>query len=361
MKKNIERRIKYIGFDDFWFIIVGCIVSSLITDYLFNKGSFFQYPFIAAMANWSISLFFSISNWFIIRTIMIYLRKRYPDFKSHLKRISILFFTMISTILLVDQFGEMLLKHFFGNSYNHGERSFILIPIFLISTMIIAIYEAIYFYQQLKKSIQEEEQSKQMITQAHLDALRNQAQPHFLFNSLNTLRDIIDQDSKEDAKQFVNKLSDVYRFILESGSANLITLREEVKFAKAYLHIQSERFGKNLDFTWNVDESGLDTLIVPMSLQLLLENAIKHNVISRSTPLEIIIKTTTNHLSVENKIQAKSTQLASTKLGLKNIKKRYSLISDTPVNVSDTDGCFVVTIPLIESSTKTKIYEHTNR
>ena len=99
--------------------------------------------------------------------------------------------------------------------------------------MTLAIYEAIYIYHLLKKSLQEEEQAKQVIIPTHLDALRNQAQPHVIFNSPNTLTDIIDQDPKEDAKEFVNKLSDVYRNILESGDANLIPLRAEVKFAKS--------------------------------------------------------------------------------------------------------------------------------
>lgn len=355
-----EQRLKYIGFNDFWFIIVGSFLLSFVTDYIFNGGSFFRYSFTEAFVNWCISLFFCFSNWFIMRTAMIYFRKKFPNFKDSLKRIAILFFAMTATILLVDQLGSIILSYVFGDSYHHGERAFIILPIFLISTMMLAIYEAIYFYHRLKKSVQDEEQAKQVIIQANLDALRNQAQPHFLFNSLNTLRDIIDQDPKEDAKEFVNKLSDVYRFILESGNANLIPLSAELKFAKAYMHIQSERFGSNLKVLWHIDESSIGMLIAPMSLQLLLENAIKHNIISRSTPLEIIVRSSKDRLIVENKIQDKSTQIASTKLGLKNIEKRYSLISEKPMKVEKTNGQFVVTLPLLASSSQTKSHEYTH-
>ena len=216
--------------------------------------------------------------------------------------------------------------------------------------MILAIYEAIYYNVRLKKSIREEEQTKQVMIQAQLDTLRNQAQPHFLFNSLNTLRDIIDQDSKHDAKAFVDNLSKVYRFILESGSTNLISLREELKFAKAYMHIQSERFGDNLSVDWQIPENQLSAMIVPMSLQLLIENAIKHNVISKAKPLNIAIEAKDDVLVVSNPIQPKSTQIPSTKIGLKNIEKRYQLISKIKPEIYTDNDYFTVELPLLNAT-----------
>ncbi|WP_299887030.1 sensor histidine kinase [uncultured Lacinutrix sp.] len=213
-----------------------------------------------------------------------------------------------------------------------------------------AIYEAIYYNVRLKKSIREEEQTKQVMIQAQLDTLRNQAQPHFLFNSLNTLRDIIDHDTKEDAKDFVDNLSGVYRFIIESGNSNLIPLEEELKFAKAYIHIQSERFGDNLQMNWNVPENKLTSMIVPMSLQLLLENAIKHNIVSKAKPLLINVTIEDDFLVVSNKIQSKSTQTPSTKIGLKNIEKRYQLISSKSPIINNDSKCFKVSLPLLNAS-----------
>ncbi|WP_298321134.1 sensor histidine kinase [uncultured Aquimarina sp.] len=356
---NKKKRIKYLGFDDFWFIIIGILILSFITDYLFSN-SFVRHPFGKAIISWSVSLFFSTCDWFIIRSIMIFLRKRLPSFKDNSKRIFLFFIAIVSTVFLVDFFGNIILSFILGLNYNPLSRAKILLPIILISTMTMAIYEAIYFYIRLKKSIREEEQAKQMIVQTQLDTLRNQAQPHFFFNTLNTLRDIIDQNSKEDAKEFVDKLSDVYRFILESGNANLISLRDELKFAKSYIHIQSERFGNNLKVNWDIPKVSLDAMIVPMSLQLLLENAIKHNVISRSKPLAISVATKNNFLIVTNEIQPKSTQIPSTKLGLKNIEKRYALISSKPIEIKNDSTQFIVSLPLLELSDQKNKYADIN-
>ncbi len=355
---NKEKRIKYLGFNDFWFVVIGILFLSFITDFLFNN-SFARFPFTEALFNWSISLFFTICNWFIIRPIIILLRKRFPDFKDDTKRILLLIMAIVCTVILVDVLGNRLLAFVFSSNFKPISSRVVLVPIIIISTMTMAIYEAMYYYIRLKKSIREEEQAKQVIVQAQLDTLRNQAQPHFLFNTLNTLRDIIDQNSKEEAKEFVDKLSDVYRFILESGSVNLISLRKELKFSKAYIHIQTERFGDNLNVDWNISEAALETMIVPMSLQLLLENAIKHNIISKGKPLLIKVDVIDNQLIVENKIQSKSTQLPSTKVGLKNIEKRYALISGKTITIKNDEDTFLVSLPLLTISDQ-KNYEYTD-
>ena len=342
-----EKRKTYLGFNDFKFMVIGIIILSFVTDYLFSK-SFFRFPLEEAIINWSVSLFFTICNWLIIRKVIILLRKKYTKFKHVGKRLVLLFLAIVGTVILVDFIGNKILSLIFKKDYNPQSFSKVLLPVIIISTMTMAIYEAIYYYIRLKKSIREEEQAKQAVVQAELDALKNQAQPHFLFNTLNTLRDIIDQNSKEDAKEFVDKLSDVYRFILESGNVNLTSLKEELKFAKAYIHIQSERFGQNLKLDWNIPASSLDSMIVPMSLQLLLENAIKHNIISKAKPLKIYVEAESDNLVVSNKIQPKSTQLPSTKVGLKNIKKRYHLIAGKPIKILNNNNLFCVSLPLLK-------------
>ena len=347
---NKQRRIEYLGFDDRWFMIIGIIVLSFVTDFLFSNNSFGRLPFGEALINWSVSLLFSTTNWFIMRSILIGLRKKFPSFTDDLKRIPLFFIGIVGTVLFVDRIGDLFLGWVFGGTYNHPPRMRIILPIILISTMTMAIYEAIYYYTRLKNSIREEEQAKQAIVQAQLDTLRNQAQPHFFFNSLNTLRDIIDQNTKDDAKEFVNKLAEVYRFILDSGNVNLITLREELNFAKAYIHIQKERFGDNLEVHWEIPESAMDKMIVPMCVQLLLENAVKHNVISKANPLTIDIKLDKERLLVVNRVQPKSSRLPSTKLGLKNIKKRYALISEQPMIIENENKIFKVGLPLLQAS-----------
>ncbi|MEO1486222.1 MAG: histidine kinase [Bacteroidota bacterium] len=343
---NKAKRIQYLAFDDKWFVVFGIILLSFVTDFMFSRNSFARLPFFEAVINWSVSLMFSTMNWLIIRSILIGLRKRYPSLKDNSIRIPLFFVSIVLTILVVDLMGNLVLGGIFGSQYNHPLRSKIILPIILISTMTMAIYEAIYYYIRLKNAIREEEQAKRAIVQAQLDALRNQAQPHFFFNTLNTLRDIIDQNTKEEAKEFVDRLADIYRFILESGNANLISLKDELKFSKAYIHVQRERFGENLNVDWKVSKETEVQFIIPMSLQLLLENAVKHNIVSRAKPLNIQVVAKSGELSVSNPLQPKSTKLPSTKLGLKNIQERYQLISDEKVHIHKTEEEFAVTLPL---------------
>lgn len=345
-----ERRIRRLGFDDKWFTIIGILLLGLSAVYVFNIG-IAQLTTIELIITFAVSLFFSICDWLINRFILIRLRVLYPNLRDSVKRITLLFIGTFITVILVDFVGVSLVSMIADNvSYNLQERARSLVGVLFLTTMVMAIYEAVYFFVLLKNSVREEEQAKQAIIQAELDALRNQAQPHFFFNTMNTLRDIIDQNSKEDARKFVDKLSDMYRFLLESGNNNLISLESELTFAKAYVHIQSERFGENLKLNWNIPETLEGKLIAPMSLQLLLENAIKHNVISKAKPLEININVSDSFINVMNKIQKKSSQLPSTKMGLKNIEKRYALLSDRPVEIINDGEHFSVTLPLFNDS-----------
>jgi len=358
MLVNKKNRIKYIGFDDFWFSVIGVLIISLFTAY-FSNYSNEVLSLGEAVFTWGFSLFLGIIAWLIVRAIMIFLRKKYPDFRDDTKRNILFLLAIIATVFLVDFIGRTIISLIPNVNYVGGAAQIkALLLSILITIMIMAIYEAIYYNMRLKISVREEEKSKQAIVQAQLDTLRNQAQPHFFFNTLNTLRDIIDQNSKEDAKQFVDKLSDMYRFLLEAGNANLISLRDELKFSKAYIHIQSERFGDNLKLNWNIPKTSLDAMIVPMSLQLLLENAIKHNVVSRAKPLEVTIGVKDDYVVVDNKIQVKSTQLPSTKVGLKNIEKRYALITGKSIEIINSGTRFSVSLPLLKASDQKHSHEN---
>lgn len=343
-----EQRIKVLGFNDRWFIIIGITLLTISSIYVFNVDGIAHLNTIELTLTFIGSLFFSACDWFINRFLLIQLRIKYPSLKDSTKRIIFLVIGTYITVTLVDFIGINLISLLADNVHYHlPDRIRSLVVAFLLTTMIMAIYEAIYFFGLLKKSIREEEQSKQAIIQAELDTLRNQAQPHFFFNTLNTLRDIIDQSPKEDAKKFVDKLSEIYRFLLEAGNTNLISLKSELKFAKAYIHVQSERFGSNLELKWDIPSTTENKLIAPMSLQLLLENAIKHNVVSRTKPLIINVNIADDFIVVTNKIQKKSTQLPSTKMGLKNIEKRYALLSNRSVSIVNDGDEFSVSLPLL--------------
>ena len=344
---NKQRRIKYLGFNDIGFMVIGIVFLSFVTDYLF-ENSFKRYPLPQALLSWSISLLFATFDWTTIRLAIIWLRKKYPGFQDDVKRIILLFGCIIIVVIGMDALVGLILSILNDVPFYYPNRfSKVQLPIIIISTMTMAIYEAIYYNIRLKKSIRQEEQSKQAIVQAQLDALSNRSQPHFFFNSLNTLRDIIDHNSKEEAKLFVDKLSDVYRFILDTGKRNQIGLEQEIAFAKAYVHVQSERFGENLKVKWNIPKSVLHYGIVPTSLQLLIENAIKHNVVSKSHPLEVQVYEKEGYLVVENPLQPKSSKIPSTKLGLKNLKQRYALLTERSLKIFSDQNIFKVSLPLL--------------
>jgi LytS/YehU family sensor histidine kinase len=213
--------------------------------------------------------------------------------------------------------------------------------------MVVAIYESIYFIGELRKSVEEKEMWKRESLQAQLDALKTQVNPHFLFNNLNTLSAVI-PDNPALAVDFVQQLSKVYRHILEVKNEQSILLKEELEVLKAYAFLLKTRFGDNLDISIRVPEENLHQKIVPLSLQILMENAIKHNIVSSSKPLKIDVHAENGKLVVSNNLQKRQSLQESTGIGLDNIRNRYKLLGDQLVHVQQGPFSFIVSIPLIE-------------
>jgi LytS/YehU family sensor histidine kinase len=214
--------------------------------------------------------------------------------------------------------------------------------------MFIAIYESIYFMHQLKHSVEEQENLKRESIKEQLDALKTQVNPHFLFNNLNTLASLIPENPKY-AEKFVQELSKVYRHILDVKDAKTITLKEELDVVQAYSFLLKTRFENNLYIEINVPVEKLQKKIVPLSLQLLIENAVKHNIASSEKPLQINIFTNNGSIVVDNNLQMKKQIMESTGIGLDNIRNRYKLLSTESVKVVTTENNFTVSIPLIEN------------
>jgi len=212
---------------------------------------------------------------------------------------------------------------------------------------VVAIYESIYFMSELKDSVEEKEMLKRESLKAQLNALKTQVNPHFLFNNLNTLSSIIPEDPKL-AVDFVQQLSKVYRHILEVQEEQSIPLKDELDVMKAYAFLLQTRFGHNLDITIDVPEEKLKKRIVPLSLQILMENAIKHNIVSSEKPLKIEVFAENGKLVVSNNLQKKNQQSESTGIGLNNLRNRCKLLSAGQVEVTENGSSFTVSIPLIE-------------
>jgi two-component system LytT family sensor kinase len=182
---------------------------------------------------------------------------------------------------------------------------------------------------------------------AQLEVLRNQVNPHFLFNSLSILTTLV-HDNPSLSEKFISELSKFYRYSLDEGKNNKVMVQTELSFVRSYLFLLSLRFGEKLKCCIEIPVNEYaQAKIAPFSLQLLLENAVNHNQMSDSRPLQVSIKIVDDYIVVQNSIHEKVQRINSTKAGLKNIIDRYRLLTDKPVFVESTADMFVVRIPLL--------------
>ena len=192
------------------------------------------------------------------------------------------------------------------------------------------------------------EASKRESIKAQYESLKSQVNPHFLFNSLNALTNLVYEDQDKAAK-FIKQLSDVYRYVLDTRDREMVSLEEELRFLNAYLFLQQIRFGDKLQI--KIELNGIESQIAPLAFQMLIENAIKHNVISQDNPLVIRLYSTKDYLVVENNFQKKPVlKEDSPGIGLENIRKRYAFLSALPIEVDQTEKLFTVKLPILKTA-----------
>lgn len=203
-----------------------------------------------------------------------------------------------------------------------------------------------FYINARERTLKRKERRERERVLLEFDNLKSQVNPHFLFNSFNSLISVI-EDDQEKAVEYVEKLSQFFRNILTYRDKELITLEEELKVAQDYFYINQQRYGDLLKLEIDIDEENFDGLIPPLTLQILIENAIKHNVISRSSPLKVSIRSVGEQVSVSNRIALKRTKSDSTGTGLHNIRNRYRFLSPRAVEVQNGPEYFIVLVPLI--------------
>lgn len=298
----------------------------------------------------AISIFFSAICWIGCRHIVFTLWKLFPwDEKPRLH----LFFEIpgiFTWVTLLSIFISWWITSFMFHKpftlYNAVVWHNILISN-LVAFFVTTLHEGIFFYIQWKYNIQRSEDLEKSTYEAQYENLRSQVNPHFLFNSLNTLASQV--ECNPEAVSFVENLSDFLRYSLSNTGRELVPLSEEIQMLRKYKYLQQSRFGQNLEINIDVDEKTQNTYIAPLALQMLVENAIKHNIISKDKPLTInIYLSNNNYLSVENKLQKKIEPGRSTGIGLKNISNRYQYLTTRKVIFLESSLKFKVSIPLIE-------------
>jgi LytS/YehU family sensor histidine kinase len=254
--------------------------------------------------------------------------------------IGMVVYTLSAVYSLVFLFQTVLGFHL-GDSME--ETYYITIVITLIITLFMT--GRLFFANWLKAAVDAERLKKENV-EAQYNNLKNQVNPHFLFNSLNALTNLVYQD-QDKAVKFIKQLSEVYRFVLASRDKEVVALEEEIHFLDSYVFLQQIRFGDKLKISIELPE--LKCLVAPLALQMLVENAIKHNEVSEDYPLTIRIYNRGKKIIIENSLRRKPVLAEDSQgLGLENIKKRYEFLSEHKVEVKEADGKFVVAIPQIE-------------
>ncbi|GAB3949110.1 hypothetical protein GCM10028805_24940 [Spirosoma harenae] len=319
----------------FWLFLLSFFVLNLvwIFHYFFNEWLNRRLPFEQNI-RWRIAVQL-IGGWGIVKTLL-----------------------FITGYFLVNQVINDILPEL--NPFNKFSVIIIAVTIFLVNTVIILGFIANHLLKRWQENAVRAAELEKEKVQVQLDSLKNQISPHFLFNSLSSLDSLID-DNPALARQFLQQLSKVFRYVLQHKEKALVPLETELTFIKNYVSLLKTRFDGQFVVNYEIDDDVLDQQIVPVTLQILLENAIKHNVISEAHPLTVTIRANDGYLYVSNPIQRKRQVETSNKQGLENLTLLYSFLSKQPVEINESETLFFVRIPLLTSQGNTPVkVQHIN-
>ncbi len=279
-----------------------------------------------------------------------FLHTRFPSLDQTRKRVlytfAVNFLVMTPSVLLI--FFTFHWFHIFGYTLNINDLKYGYLTGLGVNIIFESLWEVIYIIEKFKEVAAEKEMIEQMHLQQEFNNLKQKVNPHFLFNSFNTLSSLISED-KNQAEKFLDELSKVYRYLLRNNESGMSTVEEELKFIRSYSKLLQTRYGEGFKIDLVVDPAFKDKGIPSLSLQLLVENAVKHNIVSKQQPVHVIIRSTSDgYLTVENNLRKKTRiSVESTGIGLVNIREKYRLLHRHDVTVEETSDQFKVTLPLI--------------
>lgn len=308
-----------------------------------------------ALSLWQIKLSFlyTIGIAFIIwegnRYLLFTLRSYFDWFNKPVRKIvalvlAVSFYTIpISALLLVIWY-----KLFNAGIVNWDVISTTILMMMICVLFITHVYETVFLVREAESEKLKKEQLERARAEAELEALKNQIDPHFIFNSLNTLSHLIEKDPVK-AKQFNDNLADVYRYILQNKARELVLLHEEMEFLNDYFSLLKIRFEQAVQLQIGINPVMYDQyLIPPISLQILVENAIKHNEFTDAVPLIITIEMQNDELIIHNQVRKKILRKASSRIGLQNLGERYKLTTSKEISVKESASDFTVSLPVLK-------------
>lgn len=278
------------------------------------------------------------------------MKKRFPDESQVSTRLT---FMILTFIIITGLFLYLLFRGYEQVelfNYRFNENMFVLayIGMSIINIFITLMMEGVDRYEKWASSLKETEELQKVFRQSQLQGLKSQLNPHFLFNSLNSLSSLISED-EEQAEQFLNEMSKVYRYMLRNDEDQMVTLETELQFVDSYLYLLKARYGDGLQLSVNVSDAATQTMLPALSLQVLIENAFTQNSISKASPLKISIETEDDKwIVVRNNLQPKVVaETVDVEAGLDNLINRYQLINRSEVIITDQPGERIIRLPLI--------------
>ncbi len=329
------------------FLVLAPILSAALNYLMFGDRVFHDWRI--AVYSFPVTIAESFVSWYIHILVLHWYRIRFPALEQTVLRITLLGLShlALSIVTFAVMFASYDYTGFLAYTFTMGhlkDSIWMATGLTLIAT---TTWEAEYFMEKWKDSLSEKEQLQQLSIQHEFDALKSQVNPHFLFNCFNTLSSLISEDPRR-AEKFLDELSKVYRYLLRSNEDGLSTLQNELRFIESYYRLLKTRHGDAIELQMEVDKRYEPYLIPSLSLQLLVENAVKHNVVSKQQPLVIDIFTMVgNKLAVNNNLQCKSVKVPSNKVGLENIRHKFELLNQPGFQVLEDSKNFTVVLPLI--------------
>jgi len=332
-------------------ILIGTVLYIIFLAIYFFMGRFDDgFNYLVAWTEYYQNMIFAVILYLVNAYWIQYLIITYKQHLFSLKRFAIgisgnilvsILGIFLSRIVLIVVLEKMPLVEFLSNERPGYYQSSLIIAI-----IISLLFYAVWYYKYRQETKVKEQKIIAGTASAKFDALKNQLDPHFLFNSLNVLTSLIEENPHQ-AQKFTTALSKVYRYVLEQKNKDLVSVDEEFQFARTYVKLLKMRFEDSIHFEIPDQSSYPDAKIVPLSLQLLLENAVKHNVVTDARPLNIKVYEKNGNLVVDNNLQEKKVVKKSSGVGLQNIQQRYAILTDKQVGINKSENVFRVSIPLL--------------
>jgi sensor histidine kinase YesM len=284
------------------------------------------------------------------------IRQKYPDLKHTSLRVALLALCLVpfmsASIMVIFIIYDAF--HILQYELTYTDLKLGLVVGFCVNLIFETLFESENVIEKYKQSVEEKEAMHQMAMQQEFDTLKSQVNPHFLFNCFNTLSSLIGEN-KPKAEIFLDELSKVYRYLLQNNDDGLSTLENELQFIKSYFKLLETRHGDAVHLNMQIDKRYEPYLLPSLSLQLLVENVVKHNVVSKTAPLEIDIFTIAgNKLVINNNMIRRAIKAPSNRVGLENIKAKYSLLKQSGFQVMEDEKNFTVVLPLIWNNAASK-------